>query len=413
MAKQIDHARPSGFNEKGCAMTAQDASISQDGGSPAPSRSYRHADKPIASRSDPLLLVQVLRAVAALLVLVGHIQAQVIGAAAASGVQLIRVPMLPGGFGVDLFFTISGFIMVVSSSRLFGIPGARKTFLLRRAFRLVPLYWCVTTCFFFLLVWKGRESLDIVELVQALIKSLTFLPFDSTKFGIAGTFPLYDLGWSLNYEVFFYVLFSLFIILPISRAILGVSMALLAIVIIGLWAAPTSVALQFWSQPILLEFGLGVLIGYAWLRQSRKSGLWTILMVAVALVFVLLDPLGLSTKVAGTSTPNDLVRFVGWGLPAAAILMAAVFAERYRKIDLGYFSFMAVLGDCSYSLYLMHPFALMAIAKAWDIFELGNLVGWQAMAVAMMAGSVILALLSYKWIEKPATRWLHRHSSLS
>jgi exopolysaccharide production protein ExoZ len=245
------------------------------------------------------------------------------------------------------------------------------------------------------------------DLFAALLQSLVFIPFAAEGAAAGAVFPLYTLGWSLNYEVFFYLLFAVFIVLPARRAVLALGATLLLVVLAGWAAAPDSVALRFWSQPIVLEFGLGALIAWAWLGPTRRIGAPAALLLgAGALALVLVDPLGLAVKVVGASTPNGLTRLVAWGLPAAAVLMAAVFYEKGRQIDTRRWSFLVRLGDCSYSLYLMHPFALIAISKGWMALQMQRFFGWEFLALACLAGSVGLALVSYRWIEKPATRWL-------
>ena len=360
-----------------------------------------HSDK-----SQPLVLVQALRAVAALLVLIGHVQGHVVGTAAASGVALRPVPFIAGGFGVDLFFAISGFIMVVSSSRLFDAPGARSTFLLRRAFRLIPLYWFATLAYV-ALVLVGSHAVPR-DFALAAAASLAFFPYASDG---ADVFPVFTLGWSLNYEVFFYLLFSMFIVWPLRRAVLGVTAALLAVAAVGAVMHPETVALRFWSQPIILEFGFGVVFGFLWLRGWRIGAALATMLALCALAALVIDPLGLSIKVNGASTPNDWVRVIGWGLPAATMLAGAVFFERGRIIDHPALAFPVALGDCSYSLYLMHPFALLFIGKTWTGLHLERWLPWPVLALALIAGSVALAWLSYRTIEKPVTRWLHRRAA--
>ncbi len=363
------------------------------------------------SQSHPLVLVQVLRAIAAILVLAGHTQAEVLRAAAASGQDLLRIPLPPGGFGVDLFFCISGFIMVVSSARLFERPLARRQFLLRRAIRLVPLYWLVTLCYMPILMLgsRGYEG----NLSQALLASLAFIPYPT--YGAEGglVFPLYTLGWSLNYEVFFYVLFSLFVVLPAPRAVIALCSTLLIIVLAGFALPAESTVLRFWSQPIILEFGLGALLGWAWLRDLRLSRSSAALVAIGALACVLIDPLGLAVKIAGQSTQNDFMRVLGWGLPAALLLLAAVLFERGNRVDLKPLSPIAFLGDCSYSLYLIHPFALLFIGVAWNWLHLERLFGWTFLGVVLMAGATGMAIISYWYIERPVTKWLRRHPAVA
>jgi exopolysaccharide production protein ExoZ len=96
------------------------------------------------ARSDSSLVsIQAVRAIASLLVFWGH---------AINAVNLevaAEFPPLYGQFGVDLFFVISGFVMVYASERLFGRAGAPITFFTRRLARIVPLYWATTA----ILVW--------------------------------------------------------------------------------------------------------------------------------------------------------------------------------------------------------------------------------------------------------------------
>jgi Acyltransferase family len=112
--------------------------------------------------SSPLVSIQALRAIAALLVFWGH---------AINAVHLkieADFPHLYGPFGVDLFFVISGFVMVYSSERLFGQPGAPITFFVRRLARIVPLYWLATT----VLVWFVVPYAS----TKAVLGSLFFAP---------------------------------------------------------------------------------------------------------------------------------------------------------------------------------------------------------------------------------------------
>jgi peptidoglycan/LPS O-acetylase OafA/YrhL len=99
--------------------------------------------RPGRPESSPLVSIQALRAIAALLVFWGH------AILTLNPKEAAEFPRLYGPFGVDLFFVISGFVMVYSSERLFGRPGAPIKFFARRLARIVPLYWAATA----ILVW--------------------------------------------------------------------------------------------------------------------------------------------------------------------------------------------------------------------------------------------------------------------
>jgi exopolysaccharide production protein ExoZ len=354
---------------------------------------------------EPLVLVQSLRALAALLVLAGHTQGMVVANAKARGETLTALAF-PGGFGVDLFFCISGFIMVVSSKYLFGAADSRSTFIVRRATRLVPLYWIATLGMLPLLIYGSHPYGG--DLKAALATSLLFWPYPTYGFQGDAVFPVHTLGWSLNYEVFFYLLFSLFIVWPMRRAVIGVCLAILAIVVAGSIADPQSTAPRFWVQPIILEFAFGALIGWGWLSGLKLNAPEAGLLAAAALLMLMLNPFGLGVAPGTTTTPNDMLRVVSWGLPAVVVLFAAVAFEQGRALQSRTLGVLRRLGDSSYSLYLMHPFALILVGKAWTVFRLDRFFGWPVLALAMVLASIAVGLLSYRWIEQPATRWIQQ-----
>ncbi len=108
--------------------------------------------------NQTIAVLQVLRAIAALTVVFGHAQHDALVSAMRAGQEFTRNHALPWGAGVDLFFVISGFIMVHASERLFGREGAAREFALRRLIRIVPLYWLLATAYFILASQFGREA---------------------------------------------------------------------------------------------------------------------------------------------------------------------------------------------------------------------------------------------------------------
>jgi len=341
-----------------------------------------------------LYSVQLLRAVAALVVLFGHVAAT----AAAMGAYH-KAPM-PTGSGVDLFFAISGFIMVFASDRLFGQPGAGKTFLLRRLARVLPLYWLSTTTMLALLA-IGSKGIAGLPSWSYVLSSYLFVP--DRSFGSVGgvAFPVLSLGWTLNYEMLFYLVFSAFIALPRRQATIGVLTALLALVLAGMATQPSSDILATWTQPIILEFGLGLIIGNALLDGRCLPSWLALLMMAAALAWLLADPFALTTL---RQTPNDWRRLCGWGLPMAAILAAAVLGP--RELPAWSRPAAALLGDASYSLYLTHPFILVAIETVW-LHTIGprHLV---AFIITVIVVALCAAVGVNKLIERPFTRALQR-----
>ncbi|HEY9217739.1 MAG TPA: acyltransferase, partial [Phenylobacterium sp.] len=202
--------------------------------------------------------IQGLRALAALMVAVGHLQ--VLFAAVHPALAWVGL----GRAGVDLFFVISGFIMVFTTERE---PPSAGRFALRRILRIVPLYWAVTLAVFALAALRpGLLDAGRADPVW-LAKSLAFIPFDK---GDGTMNPLVPVGWTLNYEMFFYALLALALIPPLGRArYILVAVVVAALALPGFFVSFGSDLLQFYTRPILIEFALGVGLGLAFARLPR------------------------------------------------------------------------------------------------------------------------------------------------
>lgn len=191
----------------------------------------------IQNSTSRLEMIQALRAFAAIAVVFGHAQTEALSLAATKMGGFVPLLVEWTGVGVDLFFVISGFVMVYASQKLFALKGGAATFLYRRLARIAPLYWGVTT--FFLLVMLVSPVLlsSGAPTVQEIVKSYLFIPY--AKDGAEMMQPVYKLGWTLNYEMSFYVIFALLIGLPRQIAVLMLAVILMTLVGIGLvFASP-------------------------------------------------------------------------------------------------------------------------------------------------------------------------------
>ena len=148
--------------------------------------------------------------------------------------------------GVDLFFVISGFVMVYSSETLFGTKGAAIVFFTRRLARIAPPYWLLTAI-----------AIPVMSLPidwGSLLGSYLFIPYRAAAGNIT---PLYGVGWTLNFEMYFYALFSAVIFLRRNIAVPVLCLTLCFIVLLGQWVQPTSALLQFWSIRSFWNLRLG------------------------------------------------------------------------------------------------------------------------------------------------------------
>jgi exopolysaccharide production protein ExoZ len=260
--------------------------------------------------------IQVLRAIAALAVVFFHLSpsAWTLGAA-----------------GVDLFFVISGCIMGTV-----GLKDDPGRFMAKRVIRIVPLYWAVTFAMCAASLVPGLFATFSFDLPR-LLTSLFFIPFEDPQGKIL---PLVVVGWTLNYEMFFYLLFAL-------GLRLGRPVMLPLAIIGGLTAAgwilePQGTLSRFYTSTLLVEFAFGLLISRAVFFRSGLLG------GALALAgFACLLSWGL-----GSDTPDWRVLY--WGVPAAAIVAGFVAIERAGAFPALALRPLEKLGDASYSLYLTH-----------------------------------------------------------
>ncbi|MER9057107.1 acyltransferase [Mesorhizobium sp. M0213] len=311
--------------------------------------------------------VQILRGLAALMVVIFHLPA-------ALGMLDLDIPVLNSG--VDLFFIISGFVMVLSTENR---RPDHRAFLMQRFTRVVPFYWIMT----FLMVaalWliAGRA----VSLEQTT-NSLLFIPYLDTVTGYVQ--PVLGVGWTLNLEILFYILFAATMSFGkwTQMAAVGVVFAIaVAVRIIFKPAADT--VLFFYTTPILFEFLAGMALGHLVGRLTRLPAV----LGASALVFAIMSML---VMVLGFNLPRTLAQ----GLPALILVAACIRLESYFRLFAP--RVLARLGDASYSLYLTHPIVLLATAP---VVASANVSPWLA-GMVLVAACIAVSLASYSFIEKP------------
>ena len=169
------------------------------------------------SQAVPLRSIQILRAVAACLVVFGHALHETADISARTGRPPLNVNVIDWGIGVDIFFVISGFIMIYTTAELFGQPGAMRTFLMRRIIRIVPLYWLMTAGLILTFLLAPKLLNVPIEGWRSIVTSFFFIP---DLRGNGEVRPIMALGWSLNYEMFFYAVYAVCLLAPLRRAAL-------------------------------------------------------------------------------------------------------------------------------------------------------------------------------------------------
>lgn len=353
-----------------------------------------------------LVFVQVLRAVAATMVVWHHARHEA-GLLAARGAGAVLAPgtLLPWWAGVDLFFVISGLVIVLASRPLAGTPGGRGHFLAHRIARVVPLYWLTTALYLALaLAAPGLlgEAGPLARDPAFVAASFLFWPVARPDGSLQ---PLYGLGWTLNYEMAFYALFALGLGLGLRGAVAWLGAALVALVALGALLAPPP-PLAFWADPIVLEFALGAGLGLARVAGWRLASALRIALALLGLGGMLIAAwhLGGEGEVPGFARPLLV------GLPAGLLVAVAALGPGLGKGGIAALPApvrgLSFLGDASYALYLTHPFALRAGREA--LLRLGlapALHPWGAM-LAMTGLALVAAVAVHLLVERPLTRAL-------
>jgi len=356
------------------------------------------ANAPAAKPSPRLEAVQVLRAVAVAIVVCGHVIHEVSVGFLADAETLNQ--RFPGGFGVDLFFVISGFIMVFTTRGSTG-PGMAGSFFRRRLIRIVPLYWIMTT----LMIAAVLAAPGLFHSTSAdwnhFLASYFFVPYARAADGAIQ--PILGLGWTLQYEMYFYLLFAVGLLLPLRFSRWFAAAALVFIMVLGQTALITGTVGRFLGDPVVLEFAMGVGLGWLYVRGFRIPlrlgiGLGILAAIAAALYFIL-------------SPFSDDARLFHSGIPAFFIVAAATLS---RGIDTaGAPRRLAEIGDASYAIYLTHPFVIGATAYAAHLLERaaaltpGEATVWYVGVV--LPASLAVGIFVHNRIDRPLTGWIARH----
>ncbi|MDB5443952.1 MAG: acyltransferase [Phenylobacterium sp.] len=336
-----------------------------------------------------LLNVQALRGLAAFLVVFVHLERLAVLAGLPAGLTVF------GNSGVDVFFVISGLIMVVTTS------GRKQTplgFLRNRATRIVPLYWAITFAVFAVALMAPSllqsTSADPVH----LLKSLAFFPYQRAD---GAMHPVVFVGWTLNYEMAFYLIFALGLMLPSRLAGLAASISVLvAVALAGQLLQPKDPVLAFYSAPMILEFGAGMVVGALLVRdrlpKARAWG-WPAAGAGLAALIVML---------AGPWLWPQADRALMFGGPAVVIVTCGLIAERAGlALQQGW---IQLLGAASYSTYLTHFFCTQVVTKAAErLAGFGPLLMWALVPVAFLLVAMV-GVLVHRRLELPLTELARR-----
>lgn len=352
--------------------------------------------------------IRALRGVAVLMVLMAHLFS-IEGKYA--GDPILGDWLLAGFAGVDLFFVISGFIMVyvtqgvgsgLSRGTKMSLPqggahrlGVSARFLFARIVRIYPLYWVVTLAL--LLVWIKYPAIVFASSGQDfdLIRSFLLLPDEQL--------PLLAVGWTLVHEMYFYLLFALALLLPrkfllwflLSAALLGA---------VGYWQSePQLSALQkIVFSPLTFEFLGGALVAAAMMRWQFK--IWPVLLAVASFGFIL--AMVYANHVGSAVLDSHLQRTLVFAPTASLLVLALVVMEQCGKT---FPKILIWVGDQSYSLYLTHVLSLSLVGKIWAMIAVPGIWDNLIAIPILLVSSLLIGQATYVLLERPLLRQTNKY----
>lgn len=347
--------------------------------------------------------IQILRFFAAFWVAFYHAGAHVLNPGWSGIILLVQNT---GFVGVDIFFAISGAIMYRSTQSV--RPGLHSTerFIAIRFARIYTGWWI----FFVIYLIEGRIHHVLGD--KWLLESFLLLPIDMRH-------SVLSISWTLSFELYFYVIIGLTLLLPFKPRIrLMIMCSIITAVVVGVWyvgglyfpdrAGERNLIHGFFLNPLILEFIFGYLL-CAWVCSGKTNfPIWVwpaiaMLFGSIGMVYhhtALLHPGGLE----GFSHGPERVLFFG-GMACALVGWALASTTPPPSPII---STLKQFGDASYAIYLGHPMVMVVFRVIY--YKLGEpkilvIPGY----VLMLITVCVYGWFHYKFVEKPIYLWTRRY----
>jgi exopolysaccharide production protein ExoZ len=344
--------------------------------------------------------IQACRAAAALLVLLFHLGGTV-ALDRYFGAKAFDTVFAFGDAGVPFFFVLSGFVIMLAHRKDIGQPQRLLQYVRKRAVRIYPAYLIVATAVFLVAIAVPSMRDSMPHDAATLIRSALLLPQDIAVVGGTGA-PILVVARTLQYEVFFYALTALLILRP---SVWMAAIALLAVNFVSVRVGgPHGFPLDFLASESVPLFGFGMATAWA-LRSGLRTPRPLLLAALGAIAF-----LGLGAF-EDVTTLRVAHRDLYYGLASCVLILGLVRAEAASARP-WHFPKLALLGDASYALYLIHFPLLSVVCKAVRATGVTGYLGATIAVVACIALSLASAIAFHLWVEKPVMARLSARRSV-
>ena len=302
-----------------------------------------------------------------------------------------------GSFGIDIFFIISGFVMAMMATN----GETAKNFAINRISRIVPLYWLITSFVLLLAAIKPALLDQTTANLINYLKSLLFIPYFREN---GQLHPMLGVGWTLNYEMFFYFSVWLIILFNNKYAVWKNSLLILGFYFLFGNFIENKLLNEFFANKMIIEFIFGMIVFIIY-EKNYLSKISSKIMLIVAVILYIFMSL---VEVVATQNAMEINKFFLYGIPSFILVLSFVHLEEI--IPTNKFSKILVdAGNASYATYLSHIFVVKIVinilAKKFNLLNVDNIfVILVTLVVALAIGHFI-----YIFIDKPLSCLLKKN----
>jgi len=298
-----------------------------------------------------------------------------------------------GQTGVDLFFVISGFIMAYISYDTWGSSKSLK-FIMKRLSRIYPVYW-----FYFLVTfsvylvmpnWVNRSQGGHFN----LLSSIFLLP--------SKRLPLVMVAWSLVFEFYFYLVFSILIRFQKKVIIFFLLFWSMFLIIFNLFFnSEFHYLILFYTSPYSLEFIIGIFVFLIFKRLPRlRSPLFPFIIIILSLSLIYYSYFYL--------LGNQLIQVSSLGISFGLLLLSCIYIEEHFTVQIP--KILVSIGDSSYSIYLSHLLIINGMAKLviTPFYSVQKIWASCVFIFITVVIVVVYSYISYLFLERVPYKYLSK-----
>lgn len=360
----------------------------------------------MSTQAHKLAWIQALRGVAACMVVMVHSRSVLQGTPVG---QAVATAMLPLGMGVDLFFLISGFLMVLTTRDFDGTRAYAWRFTAKRLARIWPLF-AIVSMLAVAVDHHGIHGYLTPSVLLPYLEGLVFIPHNPAASGIYFQMAV-GVAWTLCFECYFYFVFAACMLCGRWRyggmaLWFAVTLVLIPVLRGGYNLGVASQPLVTWSRyanlafnPIVWEFVLGMLAGGLYgarLTVRHAAVVYVAMVVSIAALLMGWHRIGMQNFFG----PG------GWGAPLAILFFGVVLLAKRSDIRAPAWSIW--LGELSYSLYLVHVYVFEIVQRVLVHVPMGADTAKLALFVLRPTLAVACAWLTFRYVEAPASAWMRK-----